>query len=464
MTENHSNDKYNLWGGRFEVQNDDLMKLFNQSLSVDKRLWEEDLEGSKAWARSIQKIGLLSDSELKSILNGLDKIHEEWSQNIFICKDDDEDIHTANERRLRELIGEAAMKLHTGRSRNDQVVTDMRLWLVKNITILKNNFKALINSFIKRAEKEIDILMPGYTHMQRAQPIRWSHLLMSYTSALDRDFERLTQLNERINVCPLGSGAIAGNPFNINRTELAENLKFSYASFNSIDSTANRDFIYEFLFVSSSIATNLSKLAEDFIIYCSKEFSFIHLSDAYCTGSSLMPQKKNADSLELIRGKTGRLFGRLAGFLMTVKAIPTSYNKDLQEDKEALFDSYDTINYLIRIATGVIDTLTTNEKNMYKALSFDLLATDIAYYLVRKGVPFRIAHSLSGKCVSLAEKKKCNLNDLTLEELKEISINFDSDVMEIYNFENSVEQYASKGGTAKLSVLEQINNFKQKYC
>lgn len=461
--DSHSNDKYNLWGGRFESGNDQLMKMFNNSLPIDRRLWDEDLTGSKEWAKSIQKVGLITDLELEKILGGLDKIHEEWITNSFVCKENDEDIHTANERRLLELIGETAMKLHTGRSRNDQVVTDMRLWLNTNITELEGNLKLLLGSFCKRAESEIDVLMPGYTHLQRAQPIRWSHLLMSYTTALDRDFDRLIELKHRINVCPLGCGAIAGNPFNIDRSELARNLKFESASFNSIDSTANRDFIYEFLFLSSSMATNLSKLAEDFIIYCTKEFSFIQLADTYCTGSSLMPQKKNADSLELIRGKTGRLFGRLAGFLMTVKALPTSYNKDLQEDKEALFDSFDTINYLVRITTGVIETLTIRRENMYAALSVDLLATDLAYYLVRKGVAFRIAHSLSGQCVSLSEKLKCNLNDLTLEQLKEISPVFESDVQDVYNFENSVEQYKSIGGTAKSSVMTQINHFKSKH-
>lgn len=462
--DNHSDSKYNLWGGRFEVGNDQLMRMFNESLPIDKRMWEEDLNGSKAWAKSIQKVGLLTESELESILGGLNKIEQEWRTNNFLTKENDEDIHTANERRLREIIGDSAMKLHTGRSRNDQVVTDLRLWLNKNLNTLEANLKKLLGAFVDRAETEVDILMPGYTHLQRAQPIRWSHLLMSYTTALDRDFDRLYQLKQRINVCPLGCGAIAGNPFSIDRSELATSLEFPIASFNSIDSTASRDFVYEFLFVSSSIATNLSKIAEDFIIYCTKEFSFIQLSDAYCTGSSLMPQKKNADSLELIRGKTGRLFGRLSGFLMTVKAIPTSYNKDLQEDKEALFDSFDTINYLVRIMTGVIETLKINKDKMYSALSVDLLATDLAYYLVRKGVPFRISHSLSGQCVSQAEKLKCNLNDLTLDQLKEISPSFEEDVFEVYNFENSVEQYVSIGGTAKSAVLAQINRFKSKHC
>jgi argininosuccinate lyase len=463
MSNEHSNDKYKLWGGRFETGNDDLMKMFNASLPIDKRLWKEDIIGSKGWAKAIQKVGLIDKDELNLLLKGLDQVYEEWNDNKFVEKDNDEDIHTANERRLRELIGDVAMKLHTGRSRNDQVAVDMRLWLNENLKVIENNLSLLIKSLLKRAEAEIDVLMPGYTHLQRAQPIRWSHLLCSYIAALDRDYDRLKQLQQRINLSPLGSGAIAGNPFNIDRESLAKDLNFLHATYNSIDSTANRDFIYEFLFVSSSIATSLSKFAEDFIIYNTKEFSFIQLSDSYCTGSSLMPQKKNADSLELIRGKTGRLFGRLSGFLMTVKAIPTSYNKDLQEDKEALFDSYDTINYLIRIATGVIDTLKINRENMQAALSVDLLATDLAYYLVRKGVPFRAAHTHSGQCVSLAEKQGCSLKDLKLEQLKEICEHFDTDVLDIYNFEKSVEQYTSTGGTARSSVQTQINHFKSKH-
>lgn len=460
----HSNDKYSLWGGRFEADNDKLMKMFNDSLPIDKRLWREDLTGSKGWARAIHKVNLINKDELDQLVKGLETIETEWENGTFVSKENDEDIHTANERRLRELVGDVAMKLHTGRSRNDQVATDVRLWLNTNLKELENNLRLLLKAFLARAEKDIHVLMPGYTHLQRAQPIRWSHLLLSYVAALDRDFDRLKQLQERVNRCPLGSGAIAGNPFCIDRQSLSDDLQFHGPTYNSIDSTANRDFIYEFLFVASSISITLSKFSEDFIIYSTSEFAFLQLSDAYCTGSSLMPQKKNSDSLELIRGKTGRLFGRLAGFLMTVKAIPTSYDKDLQEDKEALFDSFDTINYLVRIATGVISTLKLNEENMKKALSTDLLATDLAYYLVRKGVPFRLAHSMSGHCVALAEKNKCTLKDLTLEQLKTVDEHFDTDVQDVYNFEKSVEQYSSVGGTAKSSVQGQINHFKPKYA
>ncbi|RMZ94024.1 argininosuccinate lyase, partial [Brachionus plicatilis] len=459
---NESNRNYSLWGGRFSNEPSDLMKKFNSSLRIDKRLWKQDLTGSKAWARAIQRVGLIDQNELDKIILGLDKISEEWESGCFSAKDDDEDIHTANERRLRELIGDAAMKLHTGRSRNDQVITDVRLWLMQNLDLLKENLKILIKTAVVRAEKEIDVLMSGYTHLQRAQPIRFSHLLLSYVSALDRDFDRIVQFFQRVNICPLGSGAIAGNPFNIDRKRLADDLNFSGPTINSIDSTANRDLIYEFLFLCTSIGLSLGKFAEDFIIYNTKEFSFIELSDSFCTGSSLMPQKKNADSLELIRGKTGRLFGRMSGFMMTVKAIPTSYNKDLQEDKEALFDSFDTVTSIIRIATGVIESLKINKDNMAKSLSVDMLATDLAYYLVRKGVPFRAAHSLAGKCVGLAEQKKCSIKDLSIEDLAEISPFFEKDVVEIYDFEKSVEQYTSIGGTAKNAVLEQINTFKTK--
>lgn len=459
--------KYSLWGGRFKAGNDELMKLFNNSLPVDKRLWSEDLQGSMGWARAIHQASLISSTELDEIVQGLQQIETEWQTGEFVVNiESDEDIHTANERRLRELIGSTAQKLHTGRSRNDQVATDMRLWMSKHLSLLEQNLVTLLESLLTRAESGSDTLMPGYTHLQRAQPIRFAHLLLSYVCALDRDLTRLRQLRERVSSeCPLGTGAIAGNPFNIDRNQLAKELGFSQGpTMNSIDSTASRDLVYEFLFVSSSVATALSKFAEDFIIYNTKEFSFVRLSDAYCTGSSLMPQKKNADSLELIRGKTGRLQGRLAGFLTTCKGLPTSYNKDLQEDKEALFDSYDTINLLIRIATGVIDTLTLNKERMLQALTVDMLATDLAYYLVRKGVPFRQAHGYSGECVSLAEKLGVSIDQLTLEQLKPICDRFESDVTSIYNFENSVEQYTSVGGTAKSAVVAQIGHFKAKYA
>ncbi|KAK1158307.1 argininosuccinate lyase-like [Acipenser oxyrinchus oxyrinchus] len=455
-----SSEGNKLWGGRFVGATDPIMEKFNASIHYDKRMWAADIQGSKAYVKALEKAGLVTKAEMEQILEGMDKIFEEWSKGVFDIKAGDEDIHTANERRLKELIGEAAGKLHTGRSRNDQVVTDMRLWLRDGISTVTGHLLQLINTMMERAASEIDILFPGYTHMQRAQPIRWSHWILSHAAALCRDAEKLEEMSRRVNILPLGSGAIAGNPFNIDRDLLRKELRFDAISLNSMDATSDRDFVAEFLFWASLCVTHLSKMAEDLIIYSTKEFAFVTLSDAYSTGSSLMPQKKNPDSLELIRSKAGRLFGRCSGFLMTLKGLPSTYNKDLQEDKEAMFDSYDTVCAVLQVATGVISTLKVNRTAMEAALSTDMLATDLAYYLVRKGMPFREAHGASGKAVHLAETKGIPLNQLTLEDLKTISLLFESDVSLVWNYTNSVEQYSAPGGTAESSVTAQIQHIR----
>ncbi|KAA0720249.1 Argininosuccinate lyase [Triplophysa tibetana] len=449
-----------LWGGRFVGNIDPIMERFNASISYDQRMWQADIGGSKAYAKALQKAGLVTQNEVEQILTGLDKVHDEWSRGEFSIKDGDEDIHTANERRLKEIIGDPAGKLHTGRSRNDQVATDMRLWLRDAISTLKEKTLQLINTMVERAAVEIDILFPGYTHTQRAQPIRWSQWILSHAVPLSRDVERLEEIRKRTNVMPLGSGAIAGNPFNIDRELLRKELNFDSISINSLDATGQRDFVAEFLFWGSMCLTHLSKMAEDLILYNTKEFSFITLSDAYSTGSSLMPQKKNADSLELIRSKAGRVFGRCAGFMMTLKGLPSSYNKDLQEDKEAMFDTFDTVHAVLQVATGVISTLEINQKAMEEALSPDMLATDLAYYLVRKGMPFREAHSCAGKAVYIAESKKIPLNQLTVEDLHTASPLFDCDICTVWDYSSSVEQYSAPGGTAKCSVTAQIEHFR----
>ncbi|XP_030638117.1 argininosuccinate lyase [Chanos chanos] len=449
-----------LWGGRFVGDTDPIMEKFNASIAYDQRMWDVDIKGSKAYAKALQTANLVSPEEKEKILEGLDMVFAEWSKGVFQIKPGDEDIHTANERRLKELIGEPAGKLHTGRSRNDQVVTDMRLWLRDAINTLKSNALELINTMVERAAVEIDILFPGYTHMQRAQPIRWSHWILSHAVSLSRDVEQLEVIRRRTNVLPLGSGAIAGNPFNIDREFLRKELDFDEVSINSMDATGQRDFVVEFLFWASMCLTHLSKMAEDLILYTTKEFSFITLSDAYSTGSSLMPQKKNADSLELIRSKAGRVFGRCAGFLMTLKGLPSTYNKDLQEDKEAMFDTHDTVHAVLQVATGVMSTLQVHQKTMEAALSPDMLATDLAYYLVRKGMPFREAHGCSGKAVYLAESKNIPLNQLTLEDLRIASPLFDSDVSSVWDYSSSVEQYSAFGGTAKSSVTAQIEHMR----
>ncbi|KAG8451781.1 hypothetical protein GDO86_003830 [Hymenochirus boettgeri] len=449
-----------LWGGRFTGKIDPIMEVFNSSVSYDQRMWSADIKGSQAYVKALEKAQLVSKSEMELIITGLDKIHEEWSTGTFVLAKGDEDIHTANERRLKELIGEAAGKLHTGRSRNDQVVTDMRLWLRESCSVLLSYLNHLIQTMVDRAAIEIDILFPGYTHMQRAQPIRWSHWILSHAVALCRDAERLKEIKKRVNVLPLGSGAIAGNPLGVDREFLCKELNFDSVSLNSMDATSERDFIAEFLFWASLCMTHLSKLSEDLIIYSTKEFSFVTLSDAYSTGSSLMPQKKNPDSLELIRSKAGRVFGRCSGILMILKGLPSTYNKDLQEDKEAMFDVYDTVSAVLQVASGVISTLQINKEAMEKALSPDMLSTDIAYYLVRKGMPFREAHGISGKAVQLAETNGISVNKLSLEDLKSISPLFCSDVSEVWDYNNSVEQYTAAGGTAKCSVVAQIEQLR----
>ncbi|OWF44901.1 argininosuccinate lyase-like [Mizuhopecten yessoensis] len=447
-----------LWGGRFTGNTDPVMEAFNASIHYDKRMWRADIQGSKAYVSAIQKAGLVTVQERDAIREGLDKVAEEWANDVFEIRPGDEDIHTANERRLKELIGPTAGKLHTGRSRNDQVTTDMRLWLRDALTELKTCVIDLIKVMINRAKLEIDVLMPGYTHLQRAQPIRWSHWLLSYAWMLKRDVERLMELSERVNILPLGSGALAGNPFAVDRDFLAKELGFSQISGNSLDAVSDRDFVAEYLFWASMLGIHLSRWAEDLILYCSKEFGFISLSDAYSTGSSLMPQKKNADSLELIRGKSGRLFGKFSGFMMTLKGLPSTYNKDLQEDKESMFDTYTTLSGVLKVSTGVLSTLQIHPEKMRGALSPDMLATDIAYYLVRKGVPFRQAHGLSGTCVAMAETKQCPLSDLTLEDLKSVSPCFEEDIVKLWDYDNSVDQYKAYGGTGKVSVSQQIQS------
>ncbi|XP_039576941.1 argininosuccinate lyase [Passer montanus] len=450
-----------LWGGRFSGSTDPIMEMLNASISYDQRLSEVDIQGSMAYAKALEKSGILSKIELEKILGGLEKISEEWSKGVFVLKPTDEDIHTANERRLKELIGDVAGKLHTGRSRNDQVVTDLKLFMKNSLSIISTHLLQLIETLVERAATEIDVILPGYTHLQKAQPIRWSQFLLSHAVALTRDSERLGEVKKRINVLPLGSGALAGNPLGIDRELLCSELDFASISLNSMDAVSERDFVVEFLSAATLLMIHLSKMAEDLIIYSTSEFGFLTLSDAYSSGSSLMPQKKNPDSLELIRSKAGRVFGRLAAILMVLKGLPSTYNKDLQEDKEAVFDVVDTLNAVLQVATGVISTLQINKESMERALSPEMLATDLALYLVRKGMPFRQAHVASGKAVQLAETKGITINHLSLEELQNISPLFGSDVAQVFSVLSSVEQYTAAGGTAKSSVSAQIEQLRE---
>ncbi|ODQ65488.1 argininosuccinate lyase [Nadsonia fulvescens var. elongata DSM 6958] len=451
-----------LWGGRFTGATDPLMNLYNASLPYDKKMYAADIEGTRVYTAGLAKIGLLNEHELSEIHRGLALLLEEWKSGSFVEKDGDEDIHTANERRLGEIIGrDISGKVHTGRSRNDQVATDMRIYVREELGAIRDLLTDFISVIINRGEREIEFLMPGYTHLQRAQPIRWAHWLSSYATYFTEDIKRLDQIIERINVSPLGCGALAGHPFGIDRQFLSDELKFNGMIGNSLVGVGDRDFIVESLYWVSLFMTHISRFSEDLILYSTAEFGFIKLADAYSTGSSLMPQKKNADSLELLRGKSGRVFGNLTGFMMSLKGTPSSYNKDLQEDKEALFDSLTTVSHSIQIATGVISTLTVNDAKMKAALTMDMLATDLADYLVRKGVPFRETHHISGEAVRLAEELNLSgIDQLTLQQYKDIDERFNEDVHDTFNFEQSVERRTAVGGTAKSAILLQYDNLR----
>ncbi|KAL2115321.1 hypothetical protein VTJ04DRAFT_9576 [Mycothermus thermophilus] len=446
-----------LWGGRFTGAIDDLMFQFNESLSFDKVLYKADIRGSITWAKALNKLGILSDEELSQTIDGLQQVEREWEEGRFVIDPkSDEDIHTANERRLGELIGPVAGKLHTGRSRNEQVGVDMRLWAGEQLEAISDALRGLLSVSASRAREAIDVLMPGYTHLQRAQPVRFSHWLLSHATFLKGDLDRLSGVRERISACPLGVGALAGNPFGIDREFMANDLGFRSVHPNSLCAVADRDFVVEILQWASLLMAHLSRLAEDLILFSTAEFGFVQVADAYSTGSSLMPQKKNPDSLELIRGKAGRVMGQASGFLASLKSLPTSYNKDLQESVEPLIDCVQTVSNCVRITQGVLATLTINGDRMKAALTDDMLATDLADYLVRKGVPFRQTHHIAGAIVRRAEEAGVAISALPLSDLQAISPLFDADVAQVFDFERSVENRSTIGGTSRSSVLAQI--------
>jgi len=448
-------------GGRFKGGTDPVMQKFNESLSFDKRMWEQDLLGSIAYAKAIHKVDILTTDELASIVSGLEEVREEWRTGQFVSRDSDEDIHTANERRLTELIGpEIGGKLHTGRSRNDQVATDTRLWTVAAERDVLRDLGTLLAVGADAAAAHVDLLVAGYTHLQPAQPVRFSHWLLSHIAPLMRDAERLTELIPRANRCPLGAGALAGNAFGVDREFLRRELGFARVTANSIDTVCDRDFVVEFMMWATLTLTHLSQLAEDLII--ANMLRTVEMDDAYATGSSLMPQKKNPDALELLRGKAGVTLGRTVGMLAVLKGLPRAYNKDLQEDKVPLFETVDTVRDCLQIAAGVLATLRPVPHNMLGTLCPEMLATDLADYLVRnKGVPFRETHHISGACVRLAEETNTRIDQLTLEQLQTIDSRFDEQVMEVWDYEVSVERKSSIGGTSKASVLKQIDDCKE---
>lgn len=450
-----------LWGGRFQNETEPLMRQFNDSFRFDRRLYAVDIQGSHAYAAALARVGLLTKPELEEIEQGLQTVLKEFEAGKFKVADSDEDIHTAVERRLTELVGPVAGKLHTGRSRNDQVAVDLRLYMMETIESVLTHIAGLQTAILIQAEANMHILMPGFTHLQRAQPILFSHWLMSYFWMFERDKERLVDSLKRTARSPLGAGALAGNPFGVDRQQIADDLGMRGIMLNSLDAVSDRDFVAEFLFIGTLLSIHISRLAEDLIIYSNPSFGYIHLDEAYATGSSLMPQKRNPDALELARGKTGRMLGALTTLLTVLKGLPSTYNKDLQEDKEALFDAVDTLALTVPILTGVVKTLIPDEARMTADLDESMLATDIAEYLVLQGLPFREAHHVVGQVIQLAEQERINLSALSLAQLQVISSFFQADIEQVFDFQQSVEQRNSIGGTAPEAVRQQIVQAKE---
>ncbi|KAL8701149.1 MAG: hypothetical protein Q9201_005065 [Fulgogasparrea decipioides] len=453
-----------LWGGRFTGGVDPLMEAYNESLSYDKAFYAQDIAGSIAWARANKNVGILTEEEFKEIERGFSIVKKEWEEEKFNIRPEvDEDIHTANERRLGEIIGQAiAGKLHTGRSRNDQIATDLRLWLRDELHKIQSHLTSLLTTIINAASEKIDVLLPGYTHLQRAQPVRWSHWLLSYGFFFAADYKRLRHVIQDLNYCPLGSGALSGNVFGINRGAIARELGFDGLCWNSMNAVSDRDFLLETMSWGSRFMGHVSRIATDLCIYSSQESGFVKLSDQYATGSSLMPQKKNPDALELLRGKSGQMHGILMGFMSTMNSLPSCYNKDMQEGTAAILSTVKLLSDSIIILTRVIDTLTISPTNMAKALEPSMLATELADYLVKKGVPFRETHHISGRVVALAEKQGKGMDELSMEELRGVDKRFGDDVLrECFDHESAVEKRTAEGGTSRESVREQLRVLKE---
>jgi argininosuccinate lyase len=450
-----------MWGGRFSKSIDDKFAYLNASFRFDWRLYDADIRGSIAYAKALARANIITESERDALIDGLQRVKQEFDTRTFEAKSTDEDIHTAVERRLGELVGAVAGKLHTGRSRNDQVATDVRLFTLDAIRITHHALRDLQSAIVEQAEKHLDFIMPGYTHVQRAQPVLFAHWLMSFFWMLERDSERLSDCAARVSVLPLGAGAIAGNALGIDREFLAHELGFARISENSVDAVSDRDFIAEFLFDAALLGVHLSRLGEDLVLYSSAEFGFITMDDGYATGSSLMPQKKNPDAMELARGKAGRLIGNLTTLLTVLKGLPSSYDKDLQEDKEPLFDAVDTLDALLPVVAGVIRTMRVNADVMRAALDEAMLATDLADYLVRKGMPFREAHRKVGEAVKLAEARAVALSELSADEYAKIAPEFGADVKDVFDFNTSLAAREIIGGTGPNAVREQIARAKQ---
>jgi argininosuccinate lyase len=459
-----SQNGHSLWGGRFSGRLDPAAWALNASLGFDRRLALQDVRGSAAWAAALESAGVLTPQEAAQIQAGLAQIEQEFREETFSFQESDEDIHTAVERRLGDLIGPAAGKLHTGRSRNDQVATSFRLWMLDSLPVLDGALRGLQQALLNQAEACRGLLMPGYTHLQRAQPILLSHWWLSHFWPLQRDRQRLEEVAVRTAVLPLGSGALAGTPYPVDRAALAEALGFSTPSPNSLDAVSDRDFAAEFLFCCALAGTHLSRLAEMVVLYTTAEFGFFELSDAYATGSSLMPQKKNPDVFELARGKAGGLSGLLTGLLAALKGLPSAYDKDLQEDKLPVFTAFDTLTGLLPVLAGALGTLTVRPERMRAAIDSGLMATDLADYLVERGLPFREAHTRVGRIVQHAAQQDLPLDRLSLEQFQSLlppgSLALGEDLYRVFDPQYSVERRTAAGGTAPPAVEVQIEQAK----
>ena len=460
MTKNKSNQ---MWGGRFDSKPSDIMQKINQSIDFDKKLYKQDIAGSIAHATMIGDVGIITKVEAKKIISGLKQILSEIDSGKFKFREDLEDIHMNIENRLSEIIGDVAGKLHTARSRNDQVATDFKLYIRDAIDAIDLLLKNLQINLIKKAEANINTIMPGFTHLQTAQPISFAHHLMAYFEMINRDRSRLNDARKRLNEMPLGSAALAGTSFPINRFHTAKLLGFDRPCANSLDGVSDRDFALEFASNLAILATHLSRFGEEIIIWMSKGFDFIKLSDAFTSGSSIMPQKKNPDAAELVRAKTGRIFGSLINLLTIIKGLPLAYSKDMQEDKEPIFDAVENITISILAISGMVEDMEVKKENMLKMASAGFsTATDLADFLVKNlKMPFRKAHHVTGQIVKLAENKKCDLSDLNLKEMQKIEPKITKNIFEVLTVESSVNSRQSFGGTSPIAVSEAIKQVKK---
>jgi argininosuccinate lyase len=467
MTKKDTNKINNskIWGGRFSSSSNELMEEFNASIQFDKKLYIEDIECSIVHAEMLSNQKIITKQDYTLIKSGLNQIKKEIKNKKFVFSIKLEDIHMNIETRLVDIIGEPGKKLHTARSRNDQVATDIKLWLRKRIDEIEIDIKSLQSTLIYKAELHYNLLMPGYTHLQVAQPVTFGHHLLAYVEMLGRDRSRLADCRKRLNELPLGSAALAGTSYPIDRHFVADKLDFDRPTANSMDAVSDRDFAVEFISSASLIAIHLSRLAEELVIWSSDRFNFIKLHENYTTGSSIMPQKRNPDAAELIRAKPGRVFGNLINLMTVLKGLPMTYGKDMQEDKEPIFDTVNSIKLCVINMEGMINGLEPIPKNMLSALQKGFpTATDLADYLVTKlKIPFRDAHRITGEIVLLAEKKDCNLEDLSLKEMQDIIPTIDKNGLEVLKIKNSVASRTSYGGTAPTNVMNAVKEAKKRF-